>query len=479
MSTYDYDLIVIGAGSGGISAANLGFNLGKKTTIVEKKKIGGDCTWFGCVPSKALIKVGHLAHEIKNMKKYGLSSSAPFDLKMDGVMAHVRAVRAGVYETEKPEVFIERGIDVHSGAPEFVDAHRIRMGDRELSSGRFVIATGSSPFVPPIGGLADVPYLTNETLFDLDALPESMVILGGGPIGIEMASVLNRLGVAVTVLQRGPRILPRDDEELVAVLSDSLREEGVTIMTGKEAIGVTGDDSSVTVTVRDNKGLDKRDVRAEKLLVSVGRTLNVDGLALERAGVEFTKKGIKTNDALQTTAGNIYAIGDVIGSYKFSHIAEYHAEIAVPNALLPLPVKRKVDYTNIVWATFTEPELAHGGLTEVEAREKCGDRITVYRHSYGDVDRARTDLTGVGMSKFICDKKGKLLGIHIVGERAAELLHEAQLAKSLGIPFYKIQSMVHVYPTYGDLVKRPAAKAYADKLQNNFFIKLARKFSRK
>jgi pyruvate/2-oxoglutarate dehydrogenase complex dihydrolipoamide dehydrogenase (E3) component len=199
-------------------------------------------------------------------------------------------------------------------------------------------------------------------------------------------------------------------------------------------------------------------------------------LELEKAGIKYSTKGIEVNDKLQTSTPNIYAIGDVIGSYQFSHIAEYHAGIAVPNALLPLPIKRKVNYENIVWTTFTDPEFARGGLSEAEARNKYGDSIKVYRFNYEKVDRAKTDLSTVGMSKYIVDKKGKLLGIHIVGERAGELLHEAQLAKSLGIPFHKIQSMVHVYPTYGDLVKRPAVAAYVDKLQNNFFIKLLKKF---
>ena len=204
----------------------------------------------------------------------------------------------------------------------------------------------------------------------------------------------------------------------------------------------------------------------------------MNGLDLEKAGVEYSDRGIKVNEKLQTSTDNIYACGDVIGSYQFSHIAEYHASIAVPNALLPLPIKRKVDYTNIVWTTFTDPEFARAGLTEAEAREKFGDSIKVYRFNYDKVDRAKTDMNETGMSKYICAKNGKLLGIHIIGERAGELLHEAQLAKSLGVPFHKIQSMIHIYPTYGDVVKRPAVAAYIDKLQNNFFIKLVKKIKK-
>lgn len=475
MSKYNYDLIVIGAGSGGISAAFLGLKLGKRVAVVEKKRIGGDCTWYGCVPSKALIRCGTVAHEINHMTDYGLEAEDPIVIKTDNVMKHVRSIRQRIYQGEKPEVLEEMGINVNLGEPEFVDNHSIRVGGRTLSSRSFIISTGSGPFIPPVKGLDEVQYLTNETLFDLDTLPRSMIILGGGPIGTEMASVLNHLGVEITVLQRGMRILPRDDEELVDILMDSLIRKGVTLLTGTEAVECSGDGDSISVSIRNKKN-EQSVLKADSMLVAVGRTPNIEGLFLEKAGVEYTEKGIKTDMSLRTTADNIYACGDVLGTYKFSHIAEYHAGIAVPNAVLPLPVKRKVNYENIVWSTFTEPELAHAGLTEKEARDKYGDSIRIYRYSYNEIDRARTDLADIGMSKFICDKKGKLIGIHILGERAADLLHEAQLAKTLGIQFHKIQSMIHIYPTYGDLVKRPATAAYADRLQHNFFVKMARRF---
>jgi pyruvate/2-oxoglutarate dehydrogenase complex dihydrolipoamide dehydrogenase (E3) component len=476
MSAYDYDLVVIGVGSGGISAANLALRLGKKVAVVEKARIGGDCTWYGCVPSKALIRSAAVAHQIQRMEDYGLRTEGPTSLDTDQVMKHVRSVRHGIYQGETPEVFEEMGIKVYLGAPEFRDNHSIRIGDQTVSSKSFVISTGSSPFIPPVKGLDEVPYLTNETLFEIEALPRSMIVLGGGPIGTEMASALSRLGVKITVVEKGERILVRDDEELVKILMESLVREGVELLTGNEAVECAGDAGGVSLTVRDEGG--RSSVRkVDRLLVSVGRRPNVEGLALENAGVEYSSKGIRASSSLQTTAPNIYACGDVLGSYQFSHIAEYHAGIAVPNAVLPLPIKRKVDYENIVWCTFTEPELAHAGLNEAEAREKYGDSIRIYRYSYDEIDRARTDLADVGLSKFICDKKGKLVGIHILGERAAELLHQAQLAKTLGVPFRKIQSMIHIYPTYGDLVKRPATAAFADRLQNNFFVKQLRRLA--
>ncbi|MBW1684110.1 MAG: FAD-dependent oxidoreductase [Deltaproteobacteria bacterium] len=476
MRAHAYDLLVIGVGSGGLSSAILALKLGKKVGVVEKRKIGGDCTWYGCVPSKALIRSAAVAAEANHVSDYGLRSESPILLNTDRVMEHVRSVRHRIYQGETPEVLQEMGIEVHLGAPRFVDRHRIRVGDQTLSSRSFLISTGSSPFIPPVKGLDDVPYLTNETLFDLEALPRSMIILGGGPIGTEMASALNRLGVEITLVQRDERILPNDDEELVEILTGHLAGEGIDILTGTEAVECSADAAGVSLSVQ-NRSRQTSVLRAATLLVATGRTPNVEGLDLEAAGVEYSKQGIRTDRSLRTTASNIYACGDVLGSYKFSHIAEYHASVAVPNAVLPLPIKRKVSYRDIAWSTFTEPELAHAGLTEKEARERYGDKIAVYRYSYDEIDRARTDLADVGMSKFICDKRGKLIGIHILGERASDVLHEAQLAKTLGVRFQRIRSMIHIYPTYGDLVKRPATAAFADRLQNNFFVKQLRKLA--
>ena len=286
-----------------------------------------------------------------------------------------------------------------------------------------------------------------------------------------MAAAMNRLGVDVTVLQRGARILPRDEPELVDMLRSRLEEEGVKIQTDCEVIRVGDSGGSAVVTARDKTGATK-ELSAEALLVAVGQRPNAGGMDLEKAGVEYSGKGIQVGPTMRTTAPNIYAIGDVIGGYQFSHIAEYQANIAVPNALLPLPVKRKSDYTDIVWATFTDPELAHAGLTEAEARERHGDKIRVYHYDYAGVDRAVTDGAEFGHAKYICDARGRLLGIHILGEHASDLLHEAQLAKSLGVPFGKVGSMVHIYPTFGDIVKRPAAQSYADDLRRNPLVRM-------
>jgi len=369
------------------------------------------------------------------------------------------------------ESYEAEGINVFFGAPKFLDAHRISLDGRTISSNKFIVCTGSSPVIPPIQGLDRIPYLTNETIFNLQTLPKSMLVLGAGPIGIELAAAMNRLGVDVTVLLRSQQILKKDDRELVDRLAQILRAEGVKIRTGTRTKTFTRVNGKVLVDVEDQQG--RHQIETDRVLIAVGRKPNIDDLALEKAGVEFDKEGIKVDKRLTTTAPTIYACGDVVPPYLFTHVAEYEAVVAATNACLPVPI-RKTNYENVLWCTYTDPELAHAGLTEQQARELYGDKIKIYRWEHKDVDRARTDLAENGLSKFICDKKGKLLGVHILGHGAAELMHEAQLAKSLHLPFSKIASVIHAYPSYSDAVRQPAKRCYIDVLQDNFFLKLLR-----
>ena len=466
---FDYDIVVIGAGSAGLVACKVANGLGKKTALIEKRKLGGDCTWFGCIPSKTLIKSANIAHQMTRLREFGLEPRGPVELNAANVMAHVRAVVQADADGHPPERFEAEGINVLFGAPEFLDNHSIWVGERRISSKRFVICTGSHPFVPSIEGLQDVGYLTNETIFDLEALPGSMIVLGGGPIGIELSAALNRLGVKVTVIQRSANVLEKDDRELVDRLVQTLRAEGVTILTETQVRKLSRRGGTIIVGIEGGQG--PRQIQAESLLVSVGRKPNLDGLALEKAGVEYTSNGIKVDSHLKTTAGNIYACGDVVPPYLFTHIAEYEAIVATTNACFGLPIK-KVSYDHVLWTTYTDPELAHAGLTEEQARERFGEAIRIYRWEHKNVDRARTDLAQNGLSKFVCDRKGRLLGIHILGHGAGELMHEAQLVKSLGMPFSKIASVIHAYPSYCDAVRQPAKRCYVDILKNNFFVKL-------
>jgi len=473
---FDYDVVIIGAGSSGLVACKVANGMGKKTALIEKRKLGGDCTWFGCIPSKTLIKSANIAHQMKRLREFGLEPAVPVELNADKVMAHVRAVVQADADSHPPESFEAEGINVIFGSPHFLDSHTIEINGKKVSSKKFVVCTGSHPFVPPIKGLQEIPYLTNETIFDLESLPERMIILGAGPIGIELSAALNRLGVKITIIQRSADILKKDDKELADILLQTLRAEGVEILTETQTKAFIKQGDRIIAEIEDVEG--PRKIEAESVLVSVGRRPNLDGLALEKAGAEFDSKGIKVNSHLRTSTKNIYACGDIVPPYLFTHIAEYEAIIATTNACFGLPIK-KVNYDNALWTTYSDPELAHAGLTEEQAREQYDDNIRIYRWEHKDIDRAKTELAQNGLSKFICDKKGKLLGIHILGHEAGELMHEAQLIKTLGLSFSKIASVIHAYPSYSDAVRQPAKRCYIDILQNNPFIKLIRKFTPK
>ncbi len=474
---YNYDVVVIGAGSAGLVACKLANGLGKKVALIEKRKIGGDCTWFGCIPSKTLIKSANQAHQVTRLGEFGLETKEPIELNTDKVMEHVRAVVQADADGHPPESYEAEGINVLFGSGHFLDNHKFKLDQKVISSKKFIICCGSHPFVPSIEGLEKIDYLTNETIFDLEVLPKSMIVLGAGPIGIELSAALNRLGVKVTMLQRSADILKKDDPELTSRLLGILKDEGLILLTNTEVKSFSRNGDKITVYIEDKEQV-KQQIEAESVLVAVGRRPNTEGLELEKAGVEFDSKGIKVDEHLRTTAKNIYAAGDIVPPYLFTHIAEYEAVIAGTNACLPFPIK-KTNYDNVLWCTYTDPELAHAGLTEQQARELHGDQIKIYRWDHKDVDRARTDLAQNGLTKIICGPKGKILGIGILGHSAGEIMHEVQLAKSLNKPFSKIASVIHAYPSYSDAIRQPAKKCYIDILQDNFFIKLIKSLTSK
>jgi pyruvate/2-oxoglutarate dehydrogenase complex dihydrolipoamide dehydrogenase (E3) component/anti-anti-sigma regulatory factor len=343
-----------------------------------------------------------------------------------------------------------------------------------ISSKRFIIAAGTRPMVPPIKGLQDINYLTNETLFELDQLPASMIILGGGIDGLEFASALGHLGVDVTIVEMASRLLPGDDTELVNLLLEQLQQEGITILSGTKAASVSRDGDQVALAIEGSNG--KSDIiQSDALLLTIGRKAELESLKLDNAKVKYTPRGIVTNLKMQTSVPNIYACGDIVGPYQLASIAEYQGIIAATNAILPL--KQKADYSNAVFVIFTEPVLAHVGLTEEQARQKFGDDIAVYRFDYAQMRRALVDGSEVGLAKFLCDRKGKLLGAHIVGEGAAEVIHEAQLIKVFNKPLYKVQQATHAYPTYAQaLMGRAGQLAFLDHMSSNFFVRQFFKF---
>ncbi len=467
---FDYDVAVIGGGAGGLTAAKTARGFGKRVVIIEKTgRLGGECTWTGCIPSKTLIKAAQIAFQTKNMQRFGLKTKKQKTIDTTEIMNHVRKIVEQVYKTHTPERLEKEGIAVLFGMPIFLNSSRIQLDSDIITAKKIIIATGSCPFVPPINGIDQISYLTNETLFNLKSLPKSMIILGGGPIGIEMASALNRLGVFVTLIEMQDRILPREDKELVDLLTTMLKQEGVNILTGTAATKVMKQNNNIIMTCMRDKKVEN--IQAETLLIATGRKPNGDGLALQNAGVQVNKKGIIVDQYLRTTTPTIYACGDVVGPYLFSHMAWYQAVIATCNALIPF-FKKSVDYENVIWVTFSAPELATAGVTEQAAREKYGDAIQVYRRPYDMLDRAHTDNSTAGLIKVITDKKGKIVGVHILGERAGDIIHELQVAKTKGICLADLQSVIHAYPTYAELNWFVAKAAYLDKLNQNIVIRL-------
>jgi len=453
---YDYDMVVIGGGAAGLVAATGGAALGAKIALIEKKKLGGDCTWYGCIPSKSLLKSAQVFSLIKRLKEFGVSTGVQNTYDPSLIMSHVRDVIKKVSTHHPAEVFEKRGIKVLFGSPKFLDQNTVEFKGEKISAKRFIIASGSHPMVPPIDGLKDIGYLTNENVFDLDTLPKSLAVLGGGPIGMELSLAFARLGAEVSIIEMFDRLMAREDKEIADVLVDEFIAEGIKIRTGKKAVRFLKEGGLVSITLEDK---DKKQsvVKAEKVLVAVGRAANVQGLDLEKAGVKYSNKGVEVDATLKTSAKNIYACGDVTGPYQFSHMAEYQAVIAIGNALFPF--KRKVDYSVVPWCTFTDPEVARVGLTEDEARGRFKD-IKVYRSLYNSNDRAITDMEEKGLAKVITDKKGYILGAHIVGANAGEIIHEYVLAKSSKLKIGNLSSAIHIYPTLAQVVKRSADQYY-------------------
>ena len=462
---YDFDVVIIGGGAGGLFAASVANSLGAKACLIEKNRLGGDCTWFGCMPSKALLKSAQVNNLFKRHYEFGLNIQSGFSVDASKVMSHVRDVIDEIAAHHPAEVFEKRGIKVIFGSPKFINQKSLEVNSQKISAKKFIICTGSHPLIPPIEGLKEIDYLTNENIFALEKLPESIIVLGGGPIGVELAQALNRLGVKVYIIEMLQRLLFREDKEIALVLEKTVRKEGIEVFTAARAVKFAKNNGKVCVTIEDrNKKQDT--ICAAGVLAAIGRAPNTGGLDLEKAGVEYSKTGIKVNGFLQTTNKNIFACGDVVGPYMFSHVASYQAQICVRNALFKRIAWGKVNYQNIAWATFTEPEVAHLGLSEEEARAKYKN-IRVYKTEYSSSDRAVTDLEKEGLLKVITDKKGLILGAHIAGAQASEVIQGFLLAKTFKIPLEKLSQALFIYPTLSELVKKTAAKpSFRKKIDN-------------
>jgi pyruvate/2-oxoglutarate dehydrogenase complex dihydrolipoamide dehydrogenase (E3) component len=461
-----FDLVVIGGGAAGLTAAGVGANLGAKTLMVERAHLGGDCTWHGCVPSKALLKSAQTAHAVRKAGDYGIDATLN-QIDFQRVMERIRTLRDEIYEEDDhPRHFEAMGIDVRHGQARFIDDATIKItGDDDstahITARYVVIAVGASAFVPPIDGLDAVPYLTNETLFELETQPGRLAIVGSGPIGTEMAQAFQRLGTQVTVFETQGRILHKDNEELARMLQDTLREEGVQYRCGARVSRVAEqDDGSILIEAESDDGATKQ-AEADALLLATGRRPNLDGLGLDAAGIEHTERGITVDDRCRTNHAHIYAVGDVTGRYQFTHMSEHMAKTAVTNAILKLP--QSIDTDNVPWVTFTDPELGHVGATEAALTER-GVAFQTYRFPYTKVDRAVTDGHTTGLIKvFAKSWNGKILGASILGAHAGELISEYAVAMKNGVTLRHLSDTIHPYPSYGLAARRAADQWYAQK----------------
>ncbi|MEO0719321.1 MAG: FAD-dependent oxidoreductase [Pseudomonadota bacterium] len=450
------DIAIIGAGSGGLSVAAGAAQMGASVVLVEKGEMGGDCLNYGCVPSKALLAAAKTAQAQRKGAVFGIAAHEP-EIDFAAVKGHVKSVIGAIAPHDSQERFEGLGVRVIRSAGEFISPRELRAGGHIIEARRFVIATGSSPLVPPIPGLDTVPYLTNEMIWEQTERPEKLLIIGGGPIGMEMAQAHRRLGSEVVVIEAA-KALGKDDPDLAAVVLENLRAEGVEILEGAAAEKVEQRDGKVIITLGGGETVEGTD-----LLVAVGRSANVQGLGLEAAGVEYTSRGVKVDDRLRTTNPKMFAIGDVAGGLQFTHVAGYHAGVVIRQALFRI-WWTKASTKHIPWVTFTDPELAQVGWTAAEAKEKLGDQAEIIEWSYGENDRAMAEKRTEGRIKVMLDKKGAIHGASIVGVNAGELIQIWALAISKGLKIKDITGMVAPYPTLGEVSKRAAGQFYAPKL---------------
>jgi pyruvate/2-oxoglutarate dehydrogenase complex dihydrolipoamide dehydrogenase (E3) component len=467
------DICVIGAGSGGLSVAAGAAAFGVPVALVEKGKMGGECLHTGCVPSKSLIAAARHAHAIAGAKAFGLSLR-DFAVDFAGVHKHVHDVIAAIEPNDSKARFTGLGVRVIAGAARFQDGDTVVVGDDiVIKARRFVIATGSSPALPPIPGLRETPHLTNETVFELTERPEHLIVIGAGPVGLELAQAFRRLGSAVTVLEAG-QPLAREDPECAQAVLDALAQEGIELRTGTAVARVQAVNGHVNVVVRAQGG--EESIAGTHLLLATGRRANTEGLGLDEAGIRQNRAGIVVNKGLKTTNRRVYAIGDVAGGAQFTHLANHHAGLVIRNALFRLPVR--VNEHIVPRVTFTDPELAHVGLTEAEARDR---RIAfrVLRWPFHENDRAQAERATDGHIKIITTRNGRILGATIVGAGAGELIVPWTLGVTRKLNIRAFAGMIVPYPTLAEVGKRAAMTYFTPVLTSRFvqrMIILLRRF---
>ena len=478
-----YDLIVIGGGSAGLVAAGGAATLGARVALIEKNALGGDCLYTGCVPSKTLIASAKFAHRARNANKYGFQRLEPkfLDDSFASITNRVRSVIEIIERHDAPEVFEKMGVETIFGNPKFLNPSEIEVSlkntdeKRVIQAKRFCIATGSRPAIPAISGLKESGFITNEEVFQIEKLPKRLVILGGGAIGVELGQSFARFGSKVTIIETAKRILSREDEEVSALLEKILKAENLEILTETKAIKVYKNRHGAKI-VTCERGDQSFEIETDEILAAVGRQPNTDGLNLEKAGVEFDEKRVKTNDYLQTSNKHIFAAGDVTAHFQFTHTADYEAQIVVQNAFAPFFLKKKTDFRVVPWATFTEPEIGRVGMTETEARAKFGDEnVKICKANFTANDRAQTASATAGFAKIVT-RKNKIVGATLVGEQAGELIHEFVWAMQENLKISQLNKIIRVYPTLSKIVQAIGTEATLENLKSPLAQKLFKSY---
>jgi pyruvate/2-oxoglutarate dehydrogenase complex dihydrolipoamide dehydrogenase (E3) component len=467
-----YDLIVIGGGAGGLTVAAGAASLGAKVALIERnQELGGDCLHYGCVPSKALITAAKEVYQ-------AYETSQKFGLKIEGnaniadAMKRVKEAIAHIQEHDSKERFEKLGIDIYEGKGSFINEYHVQINNEKTIEGkRIVIATGLSPNIPPIEGILEAGFLTNETIFDVQEAPKRLLVVGGGPIGLEMAQSFARFGSKVTVVEAGLSIFGREDEELLPIIQKELEKElTFRFNTLTKRVEVKNNEKIVTIE-KDGKS---EQLVVDQILLSAGRKPNTDHLGLEKIGVQLERGHIVVNDYLQTTIPHIYAVGDTNGKFPFTHAAGMEGKVVVRNAIFG--IKGKVNYDHVPWLTYTDPEVFHLGLTEKEAREKNGEDIHVFKVNMNEVDRFIADRDQTGLLKVITDKKGIILGAHAVGKNAGDWMQEIVFAKAQGHKIGDISNVIHPYPTHGAIIQQAADQYWRKKLFEGWIPNMTEKY---
>ncbi len=475
MAVYDFDIGIIGGGAAGLTITSGAAQFGAKTLLIEKERVlGGDCLHYGCVPSKTLIRTANVYQLIKKAERFGLPGLDAKPVNYSDIAGRIKSVIEVIERFDSAERFCRLGAMVEFGDPAFIDEHSVRLNGKTYSARNWIIATGSSPDIPPIEGIDKTPYITNREIFSLDRLPATMIAIGGGPVSIELAQAFTRLGTRVTVVERGSQILGNEDRDLADELMHLLESEGIRFHLDTQVLSLKAEGTEKEVVIR--KGVGSETLRADTILVAAGRTANLAGLGLEAISVKFDKKGLKVDRRLRTNHPHIFAAGDVTGSFLFTHAAGYEGGVVLRNAILRLP--KKVDYTYLPWCTYTDPELASIGMNERRA-QAAGIGYSVWTEEFRTNDRSLAEGEETGRIKMLLDKRARPIGVQILGPHAGELLSEWVAVMNSGAGLSKIASAIHPYPTLAEINKKAVTSFYADKIFSErvkktlaFFFKL-------